>query len=62
VTRRIRVVLAEDQGMLRGALATLLSIEPDMEVLGSFSDGEQALQAVGKHRPDVLAPTSRCQR
>lgn len=54
MTQRIRVVLAEDQGMLRGALATLLSIEPDFEVLGSFPDGEQALQAVGKHRPDVL--------
>jgi len=54
VTQRISVVLAEDQGMLRGALATLLSIEPDMEVLGSFSDGEQALQAVSRHRPDVL--------
>ena len=54
MTQRISVVLAEDQGMLRGALATLLSIEPDMEVLGSFSDGEQALQAVSRHRPDVL--------
>src|SRR5580658_4743960 len=46
--------MAEDQSMLRGALAALLSIEPDIEVLGSFSDGEQALQAVGKHRPEVL--------
>ncbi|HUB28947.1 MAG TPA: response regulator transcription factor [Terracidiphilus sp.] len=54
MNQRIRVVLAEDQGMLRGALAMLLSIEPDMEVLGSFDDGEQALQAVGKDRPDVL--------
>lgn len=40
--------------MLRGALAALLSIESDIEVLGSCSDGEQALQAVGKLRPDVL--------
>jgi two-component system response regulator DesR len=40
--------------MLRGALAALLSIEPDIEVLGSFSDGEQALHAVGKQRPGVL--------
>ena len=40
--------------MLRGALATLLSIEPDIEVLGSFSDGEQALHAVGRYRPNVL--------
>jgi two-component system, NarL family, response regulator DesR len=54
VTQKIRVVLAEDQSMLRGALAALLSIEPDIEVLGSFSDGEQAFEAVGKHRPQVL--------
>ena len=40
--------------MLRGALAALLSIEADIEVLGSFSDGEQALRAVGKQRPEVL--------
>src|ERR1700728_4978954 len=40
--------------MLRGGLAALLSIEADIEVLGSFSDGEQAFQAVGKHRPEVL--------
>lgn len=51
---KIGVVLAEDQSMLRGALAALLSIESDIEVLGSFSDGEQALHAVGKHRPRVL--------
>jgi two-component system, NarL family, response regulator DesR len=54
VTQKISVVLAEDQSMLRGALAALLSIESDMEVLGTFSDGEQALQAVGRHRPQVL--------
>ena len=54
MTQKIRVVLAEDQSMLRGALAALLSIESDIEVLGSFSDGEQALQAVAKLRPEVL--------
>jgi two-component system, NarL family, response regulator DesR len=54
VTQKIRVVLAEDQSMLRGALAALLSIEADVEVLGSFPDGELALQAIGKCRPDVL--------
>jgi two-component system, NarL family, response regulator DesR len=54
VTQSIRVLLAEDQSMLRGALAALLSIEPDIEVLGSYTDGEQAFHAVEKHRPDVL--------
>ncbi len=54
MTQKIRVVLAEDQSMLRGALAALLSIEPDIEVLGSYSDGEQAFHAVGKQRPDIL--------
>lgn len=54
MTQKIRVVLAEDQGMLRGALSALLSIEPDVEVLGSFADGDEALQAVAKHRPQVL--------
>ena len=50
----IRVVLAEDQGMVRGALAVLLGIEADIEVVASASDGEEALRAVGSLRPDVL--------
>ena len=50
----IRVVLAEDQGMLRGALAALLGVEEDIEVVGAFSDGEQAFRAVGQYRPDLL--------
>ena len=40
--------------MLRGALAALLAIESDVEVLGAFPDGDQALQAVAEHRPEVL--------
>lgn len=50
----LTVVLAEDQAMVRGALAVLLGIEPDLEVVASASDGEQALRAVGQHRPAVL--------
>lgn len=52
--KEIKVVLAEDQGMVRGALAVLLGIEPDIEVLALASDGEEALRAVGLHRPGVL--------
>jgi two-component system response regulator DesR len=52
--REIRVVLAEDQGMVQGALAVLLGIEPDIEVVAAANDGEEALRAIGKHRPGVL--------
>jgi two-component system, NarL family, response regulator DesR len=50
----IRVVLAEDQTMLLGALAALLEIEGDIDVVGRARDGEEALNLVRQHRPDVL--------
>jgi len=50
----IRVLLAEDQAMLRGALAALLALEPDIEVLGSAPDGEAAWREVQRLKPDVL--------
>ena len=50
----IRVVVAEDQSMVRGALTALLEIERDIEVVGQASDGRQALELVDLHRPDVL--------
>ncbi|MBA2317104.1 MAG: response regulator transcription factor [Euzebyales bacterium] len=52
--RRLRVVLAEDQGMVLGAFAALLELQPDVEVVATASDGEEALAAVAAHRPDVL--------
>jgi two-component system response regulator DesR len=50
----IRVVLAEDQGMVRGAFAALLDLQPDITVVAGVADGEAALAAVAEHRPDVL--------
>ncbi|MEZ2347709.1 response regulator transcription factor [Terriglobus sp. RCC_193] len=50
----IRVVLAEDQGMVLGALAALLEIEGDILVAGQARDGKAALDAVTEHKPDVL--------
>lgn len=50
----LKVIIAEDQSLLRGALATLLSLEEDIEVLAHASDGNAALEVVLKHRPDVL--------
>lgn len=49
----IRVVLAEDQQMLRGALATLLKFEDDIEVVAEVPDGNQAWEAIQAHQPDV---------
>jgi len=50
----IRVVLAEDQAMVLGALAALLDLEPDIEVIARAADGREALRAVEKLAPDVL--------
>ena len=50
----IRVVVAEDQGMVLGALAKLLGLEPDIEVVGRAADGTAAWALVQRERPDVL--------
>jgi two-component system, NarL family, response regulator DesR len=50
----IRIVIAEDQGMVLGALASLLDLEADLEVVGQARDGEEALALVLRHHPDVL--------
>ena len=50
----IRVVLAEDEGMIRDAFAKLLALEPGIEVVAHVGDGEAALAAVREHDPDVL--------
>ena len=51
---KIRVVIAEDQRMVLGALAALLSLEDDIEVVAQAGDGPAALAMVREHRPDVL--------
>jgi two-component system response regulator DesR len=50
----IRLVLAEDQAMVRGALAALLRLEMDLEVVAEAGDGEAAWRAVNEHHPDLL--------
>jgi two-component system, NarL family, response regulator DesR len=49
----IRVLIAEDQGMVRGALASLLSLEQDIEVVAQVSRGDQVLDVALASRPDV---------
>ncbi len=49
----IRIVIAEDQGMLLGALGSLIDMEEDMEVVGMAKNGQEALQLVQEKNPDV---------
>lgn len=50
----MKVVLAEDQAMVRGALAALLNLEGDIEVVAQAKDGDEALTLVEEHKPDLL--------
>ena len=55
----IRVLLAEDQAMVRGALSALLKLESDIDVVGSAADGEEAWTLIQKglaenHGPDIV--------
>ena len=50
----IRVLIAEDQSMVAGALAALLQIEGDIEVVGTARDGREALDLAHNLRPDVV--------
>jgi two-component system response regulator DesR len=50
----MRVLLAEDQSLVLGALAALLALESDIEVVGRASDGEAAWRELQRLKPDVL--------
>ena len=52
--RKIRVLLAEDQTMLRGALAALLELEADIAVVAQAANGREAHRLAREHQPDVL--------
>jgi len=49
----IRLLLADDQALVRGALATLLDLEPDMTVVAEVGRGDEVLAAAREHAPDV---------
>jgi DNA-binding NarL/FixJ family response regulator len=51
---RIRVLAVDDQRVVREGLAMLLGLLPDVEVVGTAADGEQALALAGELRPDVI--------
>lgn len=50
----IRVLLVDDQALVRGGFAAILGAQPDIEVVGEAADGRQALDSVRRLRPDVV--------
>ena len=50
----IRVLLVDDQTLIRQGIAMLLELEPDLEVVGAVGDGHAASEAVERLRPDVV--------
>lgn len=50
----IRVAVADDQALVRGAFAALVADEPDMEVVGQAADGEHAVELALAASPDVI--------
>jgi len=53
VTRAIRLLLADDQALVRGALTALLELEPDLDVVVQVGRGDEVVAAAVEHRPDV---------
>src|SRR5207244_5537240 len=50
----IRVLVVEDSRFMRGVINTILSRDPDIEIVGSAADGLEAVDAVSALRPDVV--------
>ncbi|WP_432924904.1 response regulator transcription factor [Microbispora sp. CA-135349] len=50
----IRILLADDEHLIRGAIATLLGLESDLEVVAQVSRGDEVAPAVREHHPDVV--------
>lgn len=53
MSEQIRLLVADDQALVRGALVALLDLEPDLSVIAQVGRGDEVVDAVREHRPDV---------
>ena len=51
---KIRILVVDDQNVVREGMAAILSLQPDMEVVGEAEDGLQAVQIARRMKPDVI--------
>ena len=58
--QRIRILIAEDQALVLGALAALLGLESDLEVVGRAANGREALALCTALTPDIVLTILRC--
>lgn len=54
MTQPIRILIVDDQSLFRRALSTLLSVEPEFEIVGDAANGEEAITLASKLQPDVV--------
>lgn len=52
--KKLRILLADDHGVVRKGLRFLLETEPDLQVVGEAADGRQAVDMAGELRPDIV--------
>jgi DNA-binding NarL/FixJ family response regulator len=52
-TKTIRILTADDHALLREGIASLVAIEPDMELVAQASTGREAIEQFRRHHPDI---------
>src|ERR1700746_2908459 len=52
-TKTIRILTADDHALLREGIASLVAIEPDMELVAQAATGREAIEQFRRHRPDI---------
>lgn len=52
--KAIRILVADDESVVRDGVVTILSLQPDMKVVGEAEDGQKAIEMARQTKPDVI--------